>query len=183
MNKFLDDKSRFVKVLELLPESFIDDFVRNHLWNASYPRIFNDTFIKYDNYSKELLSEFSNLKINKNWKAFNKSFYTLRKFLVDNFWSPKHLQDYCYLRPDIHHNFSEQNEASSNLWGKYKNELDKIADEFEKAYKEFIKIAKKEIEREEKPKKRLWKKTWVRVVGLVGAFASIIGLIFYIFSK
>jgi len=200
MNEPLDDKSRFVKVLKLLPENFIDDFVRGDLWNASYPWQLNSKISKYDNYSKEILSEFSNPKINKAWKAFNKLFYALEKFLADNFWVPEHsLRDYFYLRPDIHHNFHDKWEyierrekpeaykdwcdKASVEWWKAKSKLDNLAEEFEKVYKDFIKIAKKEIEREEKPRKRWWEKTWVQFLGIVGAIASIIGIIFYIFLK
>lgn len=37
--------------------------------------------------------------------------------------------------------------------------------------------------RQLKKKRRWWEQTWVQVLGLVGALASIIGFIFYIFSK
>jgi hypothetical protein len=32
-------------------------------------------------------------------------------------------------------------------------------------------------------KKRWWEKSWVQVLGIIGSIASIIGFIFYIFSK
>ena len=73
MNHFLDDKMRFAKVLEFLPEKFIDDFVRYYLWNANYPVEINKILLKYDEHKKEILSEFSNSKINDVRINFNKS--------------------------------------------------------------------------------------------------------------
>lgn len=155
MNHFLDDKMRFAKVLEFLPEKFIDDFVRYYLWNANYPVEINKILLKYDEHKKEILSEFSNSKINDVRINFNKSFDVLIKFLTEHFYIPNdHHKMYknppfYYLEPRVHHNFGGENKDSI-LWNKYKSELDKITNEFEEAYKNFIKIAKDEIEQKDK---------------------------------
>lgn len=47
MNYVLDDKSRLIKVLELLPEKFVDDFVNYYLYNANYPQEYNEILEKY----------------------------------------------------------------------------------------------------------------------------------------
>jgi hypothetical protein len=154
MNQSLDDKSRFVKVLKLLPEKFVDYFVCDYLYNASYPKEANTVLSEYAEYKKEIISEFSNSKINDAYINLNKSFDMLTKFLTEHFWIPNdHYKMYesppfFYLEPRIHHNFGGENKDPI-LWDKYKNELDEIADEFKRAYKNFIKIAKNKIEQKE----------------------------------
>ena len=142
----LDDKLRFDKVIEFLPEKFVDDFVCYYLYNASYPKEINVNLLKYAEYKKEILSEFSNLQINIAYINLNKSFDLLYKFLIDHFSYEN--PPFYYLEPRIHHNFGGRNK-NPIMWDKYKSELDKIADEFEKAYKSFIRIAKSEIEQKE----------------------------------
>lgn len=150
----LDDKSRFLMVLEYLPEKFVDDSVCCYLYNAYYPVGMNEIIFGYDEYKRTILSEFLNPEISVPYIKFNKSFDMLKDFLSEHFWIPNdHYEMYknppfFYLEPRIHHNFSGENE-NSVLWSKYKNELDKIADELEEAYKSFIKIAKKEIDKKE----------------------------------
>ena len=154
MNHFLDDKIRLATVLKFLPEKFIDDFVRYYLFNANYPVEKNEIFIKYTEYKNEILSEFSNSKINNAYINFNKSFDVLTKFLAEHFYIPNaHYKMYknppfFYLEPRIHYNFDGENKDST-LWNKYKSKLDKIANEFEETYKSFIKIAKDEIEQKD----------------------------------
>lgn len=150
----LDDQSRFIRTIRILSEFFINDFVGRWLHNGYYPTDFNEILCIYDDYSKELLSEFSNPNINIVYKVFNKSFYILKKFLTAHFAIPK--QDYVrydyppfyYLEPEIHHNFGKQDATSSLRWDEYKKELDNLADKVEKNYKNFIKIAKRELEKQ-----------------------------------
>ena len=154
MNNFLDDKMRFVTILKFLPEKFVDDFVNYYLWNAKYPVEANEILFKYAEYKKEILSEFSNSKINDARINFNKSFDVLTKFLTDHFWIPNQQYEmhknppFFYLEPRIHHNFGGKN-MNPILWHKYKSELEKIANEFKETYKNFIKIAKIEIEQKD----------------------------------
>jgi len=176
MSKFLDDKLRFNNFLEILPEEFMDGFVNECLWNAYYPRVYGDAIFEYSEYTKKLLSEFADSKINKAWKKFNKSFYILYKFLIKNFRIPKDSQDSYYLCIDIHHNFGKTDKASSDLWDKFKTELDEVAGEFEKAYKFFIETARKRIEKIEKKrlKNRWWNESWVKIILLISAISGIL---------
>ncbi len=154
MNQYLDDKSRLVKVLRLLSEKFVDDLVCYYLYNAMYPQEINTILSEYAEHKKEILSEFSNPKIDAAYINLNKSFDVLTKFLTEHFWTPNvHYKMYknphfLYLEPRIHHNFGGENKDPM-LWDKYKSELDKIANEFEKSYKDFIKTAKSELEPKE----------------------------------
>lgn len=160
MNKFLNDKSRFTAILDLLSEKFVDDFVNYYLYNAYYPREFNETFDKYDEIKREILLEFSNTKIRTSHTELNKSFDALKVFLISHFYTPKEYYKmknarYFYLEPRLHHNFrlSEggkigNEEKDSKEWDRYKNELHKYTESFEDAYKNFVKTAKKEIEKE-----------------------------------
>jgi len=190
------DKWRLGKFLNLLPEGFIDDFLNNYLWNGYYRADFRKRLLRYEAYSKEILSEFSNRKINKGWKTFNNSFDTLIRFLNEHFWIPDahHERDdsppFVYLRPDIHHNFMEgveqeknetiedrrerRNKASAK-WDRYKQELDVLATEVEKEYKNFLKTANKYLIREGKKKKR-WRQKWLRPI-LIGIFVLVVGTI------
>lgn len=162
MNKFLNDKLRFTAILDLLSEKFVDDFVNYYLYNAYYPREFNETFDKYDEIKREILLEFSNIKIRASHTELNKSFDVLKVFLISHFYIPKEHYEmknarYFYLEPRLHHNFrlSEggkigNEEKDSKEWNRYKNELYKHTESFEDAYKNFVKIAKKEIVEEKK---------------------------------
>lgn len=187
MARIPDDKSRFITILELLPEKFVDNFVCDYLYNAYYPTEFNKTLQEYSEHKKEILSEFANPKINESYTNLNKSFDALKKYLISHFSKPKqHYEMYkeppfFYLEPRIHHNFAEGDdisEKSSQLWDEYANTLDKLADDFRKAYKDLVKIAKKEIEQKETIKNKWWEKTWMQMIMLLGAIAGIIGLYF-----
>lgn len=109
----------------------------------------------YNERENEILSEFSNVKINTSRSKLNDSFNALRNFLIDHFYIPNsHYEMYknppfFYLEPRIHHNFGGENKDPI-LWNRYKSELDRIAEEFEGAYKDFVKTAKKEIEQDQK---------------------------------
>lgn len=163
MKKLLDDKSRFIAILEFLPENFIGDFVNYYLYNAYYPIEFNKILYVYVKYKKELLAEFSNPKIQDAYQQFNKTFDIIEKFTTSHFYIPEaHYkrykdQPFFYLEPLLHHNFriseggeSENKEKDSLEWDKYKNELDGYAGDFEEAYKSFLRVAKMEIERDRK---------------------------------
>jgi len=151
-NTALNDRSRLKITIKLLPEEFVDQLVKRLLRASYYPKKFNRILEEYNSYSKRTLSEFSNPKINKAWKTLNKSFYTLRKFFHTNFQIPEEergmddFPTFLYLRPDIHRDFSKQDEANFKLWDECKNKLDDLAKEFEKTYKNFINIAKKEFD-------------------------------------
>lgn len=154
MDQHLDDRSRFAKVLNLLPEEFIDNFIRYYLDNAYYPKEINEILSEYIAYKQSLLSEFSNSKINESYAQLNKSFDILTKFLFEYFWTPADQYKmyknppFFYLKPDIHHNFGGENK-NPILWDKYKRNLDKIANEFRTAYNDFIKVVKTEVEQKE----------------------------------
>jgi len=159
MNQILDDKSRFISFLELLPEKFVNDFVNYYLFNAYYPREHNVILDKYNDRKSEIMSEFSNTKINESYRDLNNTFDVLRKFLINHFDIPNdHYKMYenptfLYLDPRSHHNFrisygakEEDTEKDSMEWNKLKSELDNLAENFERAYKDFIKMAKKKLE-------------------------------------
>lgn len=149
--KLEDNKKHFTTFLKLLPEKFINDFVDCYLWNAYYPVKFNKIIQRYNDYSKEILSEFTNIEINNAWKNFNISFNELIKFLIKHFSIPNQHYlmykepPYFYLETRIHHKFNKQTDEISQQWDRYKNELDKTADKFKKTYTNFIEITNKKI--------------------------------------
>ncbi len=155
-NSLPNDKSRFIAVLSLLPEKFVDDLVNFHLFNAHYPSNFTDIFLKYDDYRSEIMSEFSNYETNTAWNKLNEAYLTLSKFLITHFSVPNvHKQQknpWFYLETKIHHNFrisegdvNTDDQQDSREWNKYKRDLDKLAGDFEKSYKDLIETAKKHI--------------------------------------
>lgn len=159
LNKLLlDDKSRFIAVLCLLSEKFVDSLVNDYLYNAYYPTEFNKVLRAYGEHKKELLAAFSNPKIKVAYQQLNKIFDVLEKFLTFHFYIPqshyegRKKQPPFYLEPRIHHNFrlseggkKKDKEKDSKEWDEYKNELDKLAYDFKKSYKNFVNIAKKEL--------------------------------------
>jgi len=161
----LNDESRFEKFLERFPEDFIDNFINFYLFNGYYPKGFNKVLSEYRENKKEILSEFSNKKIKKAYIDLNEHFDILDRFLIKHFWIPRSQYEmhedppYSYLEPRYHHNFhisehcidGDAREISAK-WDSYKNELDKIAENFNDAYLSFVKIAKEEIEKGNKPK-------------------------------
>jgi len=192
MSQFPTDKSRLETVLEMLPERLVNDLVKEYLYNAYYPNEFTGIFSKYADYKKEELASFSNRKIRKFYKKMNEKFDVLNSFLIDHFWVPKghyEMHDnppFRYLEPRIHHNFRISEDAKhgtqeedSKEWDRYYVELNNLAEDFERAYRSFIKIARKKIDTTEK--KKWWETTWFQVVALFGAMASLLGL--YLFIK
>jgi len=166
INELLNDKSRFNSILNLLPEKFVEDWV-NYLWNANYPTGYTEAIRLYDDYRKKIMSEFTDLKTNAQYKKLNEAFADLKSFLDLHFNVPQeHYKTYknppfYYLEPRVHHNFrldeGRQNSQSSEKqdsreWNKYKNELDKLAKTFNQSYKNFITAAKKKIEMAALPK-------------------------------
>lgn len=159
MNQALDDKSRFIGVLEFLPEKFVDDLICCYLYNAYYPTEMDRVISAYREYKRTILSEFSNVKINVSYAKLNESFDVLTEFLSKHFWIPDdHYEMYknppfFYLEPKIHHNFrfsegsmEEGRERDFKEWNRYKKELDSCATNFEEAYRDFVKVSKQEIE-------------------------------------
>jgi hypothetical protein len=146
----LDDQSRFNKVMEMFPENFIDDFINYFLWNGHYEKKVNTLLDKYNLYSREVLSEFIDKDTNRAWQQFNESFYALRHFLATEFDIPQaHFEMYdkppfVYLKPAWHHNFNEallDREKREPLWHGLKKQLDEMASEFEKKYRNFVRVA------------------------------------------
>jgi hypothetical protein len=161
-NNPIEDETRLLKVLEFLPESLVDDFVSSYLYNARFPTQFTNILSEYSAYKQTIMSRFSNRKTNRYYNKFNQVFDNLHTFLLEHYWIPDdHYEMYdnppfLYLNPDIHHNFGGEN-TNSMLWDKYKRESDKIADEFEKSYDDFVRVAKRQIEKgREKPLYRRW---------------------------
>ncbi|MDE1969996.1 MAG: hypothetical protein KGI50_00210 [Patescibacteria group bacterium] len=146
----LDDKSRFVEVIKLLPEKFVND-LRDYLFEAHFPVRYNEVFSKYFNRSDEFLLTFSTSKINKAYQKVETFFSNLIDFLNSNFDIPKgyHLNPlYRELRPEISHRFGKHDAESQKKWDKYKRDLDVLVETFVDAYGDFIHIARKEVERE-----------------------------------
>lgn len=153
-NLLLDDKSKFIKVLEIFPECFIDEFVNHFLFNGRYEAESKTLLHEYYQYSKKVLSEFMDEDINNTWKKFNNSFYSLYAFLKNEFHVPEyHLKTYekppCeYLKPAWHHNFHEDpnfNEEKLAQWNDLLEELRKLSNDFEDKYIKFVSTASRVI--------------------------------------
>lgn len=58
MSDLLSDKSRFKAILEIFPESLVDNLVNGDLYNAHYPKELVGIFAEYVDHKKEELSSF-----------------------------------------------------------------------------------------------------------------------------
>lgn len=156
----MNDKTRFDQFLKILSETFVDHLIKEELFNAEYDVNENGILDQYSNYKQQILARFEGSKINKAYENFNTSFDTLKVFLRDHFWIPDdhyrmHKDPHiAYLEPRIHHNFGGANKNPQE-WDALKRELEAICDDFLKNYKKFLKVAKKEIEKQNSNKK-LW---------------------------
>ncbi|MEI6296486.1 MAG: hypothetical protein WCO84_02450 [bacterium] len=130
----LEDKERFNKFIKLLPEQKVELFLIRILSSGKSVERYLAMFQEYDSWSSEILSQFSDSKINSTWKVFNESFNALRDFLLE------------------HYKFSNQKNEELKLENRFaefrKNEEDlrKLAEDFEVKYKELVFVAKEEME-------------------------------------
>lgn len=181
-----NDRERFERVINLLPERFVDDFVRGDLWNGYYPTETNPTLDEYNQTKDDFLNQFSNTRISSVYTEFNTAFTNLHRFLVEHFSIPRihygngERPPFYYLEPRHHHNFfmseggNEQNrEESSRIWNQLKSDLDELSDNFHEAYRNFIRVAREELESQtpcwKDPKNPL---TVALIVALLGAILT-----------
>ena len=156
-----NDKDRFERVIKLLSERFVDDFIRGDLWNGYYPRETNIVLNEYNNTKGDILNQFKNKKVQTAFVDFNQKFSDLHSFLIEHFSIPRsHYANgdtppFYYLEPEYHHNFfmsengrgGELGDAErSRIWREYKTELETLSDEFHYAYKDFISTANSELD-------------------------------------
>ncbi len=156
-----NDKGRFERVIKLLSERFVDDFIRGDLWNGYYPRETSIVLNEYNNTKEDILNQFKNKKVQTAFIDFNQKFSNLHSFLIEHFSIPRsHYANgdtppFYYLEPEYHHNFfmSENgrgrelgNAESSRIWREYKTELETLSNEFHDAYKDFISTANSELD-------------------------------------
>jgi hypothetical protein len=170
MNKS-EDKQRFKKVIELLPEEDVDEFINRQLFNGSYSRRFADILRRYSDYKNKVLSSFSNTRINRRYKKLNESFDILYSFLVHHFFvSDIPNADYLCLEPD---------RRISPEWSSIKKELDIHAEKFWKSYISFLKVSKKKYDTENK--RDIWRETFWSKLGLIiiGSVATLLLQIVY----
>lgn len=188
MNHLLNDESRFVALLGLLTEKFVDEFANYYLHNGYYPVEYSNIIDEYNSKKDEILFAFSNTKINDAAIELNNTFGVLRSFLIQHFSIPAiHRgvnQDppFYYLKPEIHHNFREYGDTKaidatrdSKKWDELKKELEIITEGFESAFKNFVTVAANELENEKKIQLKWWEKTWVQLV--ISISLTIIGII------
>lgn len=148
-NQFPSDKSRVVRVLEILPERFVDEFA--NIFLLEFGKItadHNERLDEYYNYSTELMSEFSDNSLNSSWKNLNESFYALNNFIGANFhaletisWSEYAPYPYLYLHPHLHPEL-RKSKVNETDWHSSKHALDAIVKDFLDKYQVFIKTAK-----------------------------------------
>jgi hypothetical protein len=181
-----NDEDRFKRVTNLFSERFVDDFVSDHLWNGCYPREINTVLDEYNRTKDDLLNQFSNKKIDDSFKKLNAAFSDLYIYLIHHFSIPRvhfkteeHPSTY-YLEPQYHHNFfmSERGSGAnvsgderSKKWDKFKSDLDVLGDNFHKAYMDFIRIARKELE----VRVPWWKKPEI-ILGLIMLIIAIVSI-------
>jgi hypothetical protein len=157
-----EDKKRFEKLIEILPEEFVDDFVNYWLYNNYYPREYSKTFDEYSEYTRKTLSKFSDKKINLLYDKLNSSFEELKKFLIEHFYIPKaHYESgaakFLYLEPRLNYNFWISEGGPKGIYPKeylkefnsLKGRVNLYAESFERDYKSLIETLKKKYDVED----------------------------------
>lgn len=182
-NPMNNDKDRFERILQHFPERFVDDFIRYELWNANYSTNKSSTLDEYNNTKDDILNQFKNKEIDVAYKKFNEAFTSLYQFLINHFYIPNshygmHTDPpFYYLEQQYHHNFylseggrgAELNEDErSRIWQEFKASLEELGDNFHTAYKDFIRVAKEELEATP-----LWKNPII-ITTIIGALAIIV---------
>ncbi len=151
-----DDKSRLAKVLELLPEWFIREFLGYYLFNIYYPYGYIERLERFDTDKDEIMLEFSNRKINAKFEILKRKFESLNEFLVNHFSVPRaHYKayenpPYLYLEPRLHHNFfhselggqQDYTDEMRSEFNRLAAELNVQREEFWEAYRDFLRTAK-----------------------------------------
>ena len=127
MNK--DDAEKFEKFIKLLSEQDVEDFLNKLLLVGKFTDKNMTMFSDYNIYSAEILSQFSNPKINAEWKTFNASLNSLQEFIQE------------------HHTLPNGFHAKHSVeWNKNIEELKKLSNDFEEKYISFVFLAKKTLE-------------------------------------
>lgn len=188
------DRERFERVINLLPERFVDDFVRGDLWNGYYPRETNPILDEYNQTKEDLLNQFANTRISEAYTEFNTTFANLHRFLVEHFYIPNsHYGMYdpppfYYLEPQYHHNFymSEggrgaelEDDERSRIWSEFKASLEELTRDFHEAYKNFLAVARKQLE----VKTLWWKNPVITVPSIIGLLAVIVPVGMWLWDK
>lgn len=152
----LEDQGRFKKIVELLPEEGVYDFLNLLSGGEKITYEYIAMCSDYDIYSDKILSQFANSKINKEWIIFNASFEALTDFLEEHY-SPYPKKDGFFIFYIKH----------SDKWNRYIEELKKLVKDFKKKYMSFISFAKKELEITDKnPNRKI-----IKLVGKNGKFS------------
>ncbi len=124
-----DDTEKLEKFIKLLPEQAVEDFLNKILLTGKFTEKDMVMFSDYDVYSAEILSQFTNPKINAEWETFNASLNSLQKFIQEHYTLPNGF----YTKHSVE-------------WDKNIDELKTLGQNFEEKYRYFIISTKTELE-------------------------------------
>ena len=180
-----DDKSRLQKVLELLPEWFIREFLGYYLHNIYFHYAYLERLERFDVEKDEIMLEFSNPKVREKFETLKSKFDSLDAFLSQHFSIPRiHYKayenpPYLYLEPRLHHNFYHSEGEQSEYTDEARNEFEGLCDklkslknEFWDAYVGFLRVAK---EANNMTKNKWWDTTWFQVSMVILAVLGLLG--------
>lgn len=188
----MNDESKLERILNLLPEAFVEDFVNYHLYNGFYPWDYVTTLDGFNAVKNEVMLEFHDEKANKKFQNLKEEFNRLNEFLLTHFSIPHvHYQmhedpPFLYIEPRIHHNFRlseggyhEDVASDSREWNRLRGELNGLAENFFNAYRTFLRVASLRISK----KGSAWSKFWFWIFDHIAQLVFgllLAGLVFWI---
>ena len=135
------DKQRFLKVIELLPEPFMDEL----MWWFSQGRIENSLHVQlvsFQEYSRQKLAQFDDQAVNRKFNNLIKISTELFGFILQHFFRPLPTDNYLEIYPDHHH------APDRSLWDRRYKEFMSLVEQFEKRYGVFIKQGRELLRKE-----------------------------------
>jgi hypothetical protein len=139
----MNDLQKIKFVLKLLPQNDVEDIL-DQLYNASIKRGPRERLVKYQEYVEDILTNFTDNRLNKLYYQLNKDLIHLSNFMNWHFFQSDYERRYD-LYPEKKNNPKQQKE-----WQKRYDELDTLSAKFEKSYRNFIILCAKYLPNLEK---------------------------------
>ena len=137
----INDKARFNRFLEILPEQKVYAFL-DELTEGTYRDIYNKMLADYEKYLEMVFSSFRCKEINKVFEEFNGVFKLLHSFLLAHFFRIRPEEEFIALYPEMRHSSDKEKEG---LWMNRFEELQSMVSNFNKQYRNFLKVGYKKF--------------------------------------